>query len=159
MLAVLSLSSIYLFVMFRLSLLCLLLLPLFAVQVTAIPVRKLNVFRHRPRLLAEVVSASRSTGASADPTNSSTFSSLSGTPMTSRPALGGLRKPGKQFERDAQPIFSPKYVVAHHMIGNTYPYTFEDWSEDITLAHGSGIDGFALNMGRDQWQPDRVSDA
>ncbi|KAG6890649.1 hypothetical protein C0995_006625 [Termitomyces sp. Mi166 len=44
------------------------------------------------------------------------------------------------------------------MVGNTYPYTLEDWSDDIILAHGSGIDGFALNMGRDEWQPDRVSD-
>ncbi|GLB38313.1 putative glycosyl hydrolase family 71 [Lyophyllum shimeji] len=54
---------------------------------------------------------------------------------------------------------SSKYVVAHHMVGNTYPYTVQDWADDITLAHASGIDGFALNIGKDSWQPDRISDA
>ncbi|PPQ91664.1 hypothetical protein CVT25_012877 [Psilocybe cyanescens] len=52
-----------------------------------------------------------------------------------------------------------KYVVAHHMVGNTFPYTVQDWADDITLAHASGIDGFALNMGIDDWQPTRVADA
>ena len=54
---------------------------------------------------------------------------------------------------------TPKYVVAHHMVGNTYPYTSNDWLEDIIQAHGAGIDGFALNMGTDVWQPARVADA
>ncbi|KAG6837624.1 hypothetical protein H0H93_006145 [Arthromyces matolae] len=62
---------------------------------------------------------------------------------------------GRKAKRDA----APKYVVAHHMIGNTYPYTTQDWTDDIALASASGIDGFALNMGSDAWQPDRVSDA
>ncbi|KAF9013289.1 glycosyl hydrolase family 71-domain-containing protein [Cyathus striatus] len=31
--------------------------------------------------------------------------------------------------------------------------------DDITLAHASGIDGFALNSGTDDWQPARVADA
>ncbi|KAL1748391.1 glycoside hydrolase family 71 protein [Schizophyllum fasciatum] len=52
-----------------------------------------------------------------------------------------------------------KLVVAHHMIGNVYPYTQGDWAEDISLASASGIDGFALNMGTDDWQPERVADA
>jgi len=52
-----------------------------------------------------------------------------------------------------------KYVVAHHMVGNTFPYTLEDWADDIALAHNSGIDGFALNIGSDVWEPARVSDA
>jgi len=52
-----------------------------------------------------------------------------------------------------------KYVVAHHMVGNTFPYTLQDWADDIALAHASGIDGFALNMGIDDWQPARVADA
>ncbi|KAF8231711.1 glycoside hydrolase [Tricholoma matsutake] len=51
-----------------------------------------------------------------------------------------------------------KYVVAHHMVGNTYPYTLQDWADDIALAHSSGIDGFALNMGKEQWEPARVAD-
>lgn len=45
------------------------------------------------------------------------------------------------------------------MVGNTFPYTLQDWKDDIALAHQSGIDGFALNMGRDDWQPARVNDA
>ena len=54
---------------------------------------------------------------------------------------------------------SPKLVVAHHMVGNTFPYTLQDWIDDITLAHASGIDGFALNMGSDPWQPNQVANA
>ncbi|KDQ62413.1 glycoside hydrolase family 71 protein [Jaapia argillacea MUCL 33604] len=54
---------------------------------------------------------------------------------------------------------SPKYVVAHHMVGNTFPYTLSNWAADIALAHSSGIDGFALNVGSDSWQPARVADA
>ncbi|KAJ3709955.1 glycoside hydrolase [Lentinula raphanica] len=56
-------------------------------------------------------------------------------------------------------LTSNKYVVAHHMVGNTFPYTSQDWLNDIKLAHASGIDGFALNMGSDDWQPARVADA
>lgn len=52
-----------------------------------------------------------------------------------------------------------KYVFAHHMVGNTYPYTSQDWLDDINLAHANGIDAFALNIGSDSWQPDRVKDA
>lgn len=54
---------------------------------------------------------------------------------------------------------STKYVVAHHMVGNTFPYTPQDWADDIALAHASGIDGFALNMGTDDWQPAQVAAA
>ncbi|KAF9452895.1 glycoside hydrolase family 71 protein [Macrolepiota fuliginosa MF-IS2] len=54
---------------------------------------------------------------------------------------------------------SRKYVVAHHMVGNTYPYTINDWADDIALAHASGIDGFALNCGTDEWEPAHVADA
>ncbi|KAF5342756.1 hypothetical protein D9757_014508 [Collybiopsis confluens] len=57
------------------------------------------------------------------------------------------------------PTSSPRYVVAHHIVGNTFPYTSQDWLNDIKLANASGIDGFALNIGRDSWQPDRVADA
>lgn len=54
---------------------------------------------------------------------------------------------------------SPKYIVAHHIVGNTFPYTPDDWADDMALAQASGIDGFALNVGVDSWQPDRVKDA
>lgn len=54
---------------------------------------------------------------------------------------------------------STKYVVAHFMVGNSYPYDERNWLSDILLAHQSGIDGFALNVGRDSWQPQQVANA
>ncbi|KAG2359484.1 glycoside hydrolase [Suillus spraguei] len=45
------------------------------------------------------------------------------------------------------------------MIGNSYPYTVDNWLSDILLAHSSGIDGFALNVGVDSWQPSQVANA
>jgi glucan endo-1,3-alpha-glucosidase len=44
-------------------------------------------------------------------------------------------------------------------VGNSYPYTLSDWTEDILAAQGYGIDGFALNLGSDEWQPARIADA
>ncbi|GJE97162.1 glycoside hydrolase family 71 protein [Phanerochaete sordida] len=52
-----------------------------------------------------------------------------------------------------------KSVFAHHMVGNTYPYTPTDWLNDITEAHAAGIDAFALNVGSDEWQPGQVAAA
>ena len=52
-----------------------------------------------------------------------------------------------------------KYVFAHHMVGNTYPYTEDDWASDIELASANGIDGFALNIGTDSWQAGQVKNA
>lgn len=45
------------------------------------------------------------------------------------------------------------------MVGNTYPYTSDDWAVDISLASASGIDGFALNVGIDDFQKDQVAAA
>lgn len=52
-----------------------------------------------------------------------------------------------------------KYVWAHFIVGNAYPYTYDTWMNDIRLASASGIDGFVLNFGPDYWQPDRIKDA
>ncbi|KAK7472366.1 hypothetical protein VKT23_000483 [Stygiomarasmius scandens] len=52
----------------------------------------------------------------------------------------------------------PKFVFAHFMVGNTYPYSIEDWIENIQLAADSNIDGFALNVGKERWQMSRVAD-
>jgi glucan endo-1,3-alpha-glucosidase len=41
----------------------------------------------------------------------------------------------------------------------TYSYTQDTWRSDILLAADAGLDGFALNMGRDDWQPARVASA
>ncbi|KAF5355467.1 hypothetical protein D9758_006316 [Tetrapyrgos nigripes] len=49
-------------------------------------------------------------------------------------------------------------VFAHFMVGNTYPYSIKDWAEDIDLALKSNLDGFVLNVGKERWQLDRVSD-
>ncbi|KAI0800253.1 glycoside hydrolase family 71 protein [Fomes fomentarius] len=53
------------------------------------------------------------------------------------------------------------------MVGNTYhscgfrrisqPYTTDDWKEDIALAASHGIDGFALNVGREEWQRESIA--
>jgi glucan endo-1,3-alpha-glucosidase len=45
------------------------------------------------------------------------------------------------------------------MVGNTFPYTVQDWVDDVNLAHSAGIDAFALNIGSDSWQPQKVADA
>jgi hypothetical protein len=45
------------------------------------------------------------------------------------------------------------------MVGNVYSYTLDNWLADISLAHSSGIDGFALNVGSDAWQPQQVANA
>ncbi|TFK74654.1 glycoside hydrolase family 71 protein [Pluteus cervinus] len=44
------------------------------------------------------------------------------------------------------------------MVGNTYPYTIHDWIEDIELASSQSIDGFILNVGKEDWQKARVAD-
>ncbi|KAH9485734.1 Glucan endo-1,3-alpha-glucosidase agn1 [Psilocybe cubensis] len=50
------------------------------------------------------------------------------------------------------------YVFAHFMVGNTYPYTIDDWYQDIKLAASYNIDGFVLNVGREDWQRQRCAD-
>ncbi|KAJ3521152.1 hypothetical protein NM688_g9057 [Phlebia brevispora] len=52
-----------------------------------------------------------------------------------------------------------KAVFAHFMVGFTDNYAAADWAEDITAAHNAGIDGFALNVGSDSWQPSQVAAA
>ncbi|KAI0732037.1 glycoside hydrolase [Fomitopsis betulina] len=60
------------------------------------------------------------------------------------------------IERDAA---TNKLVVAHHIIGYTYPYNLSTWESDIRLAYRSGLDGFALNVGSDSWEIDQVASA
>ncbi|KAJ7188828.1 glycoside hydrolase family 71 protein [Mycena filopes] len=43
------------------------------------------------------------------------------------------------------------------MVGNTSPYSVNDWAADIKEASDNEIDGFVLNVGREEWQRDRVS--
>lgn len=72
-------------------------------------------------------------------------------PISTAPVFDASMFPSK---RD-----STKYVVVHFMVGNTYPYTVQNWLSDVLLAHQSGIDGFALNVGSDDWQPQQVANA
>lgn len=50
-----------------------------------------------------------------------------------------------------------KYVFAHFMIGNTYPYHPDAFRKDICDAISTGIDGFALNLGQNEWTQARVA--
>lgn len=54
---------------------------------------------------------------------------------------------------------SEKIVLAHFMIGNAFSYTKDLWKKDIQMAQDGGVDGFALNLGSDDWQPARLDDA
>ncbi|WVQ96734.1 hypothetical protein IAU59_003841 [Kwoniella sp. CBS 9459] len=46
----------------------------------------------------------------------------------------------------------PKLVVAHFMLGNTYPFTDKDWETTFDLAEATSLDGLALNLGPEDWQ-------
>ncbi|KAL1412911.1 hypothetical protein Q8F55_000660 [Vanrija albida] len=43
-------------------------------------------------------------------------------------------------------------VVAHFMLGNTYPFTEKNWEDTFDLAEKHGLDGLALNLGPEDWQ-------
>ncbi|TCD66615.1 hypothetical protein EIP91_001125 [Steccherinum ochraceum] len=73
--------------------------------------------------------------------------------MPSRPHSPFAHKARHVAKRDDS---TPKAVFAHFMMGNAYPYTTQDFEDDIKLAHASGIDAFAVNMGTDDWQPDHL---
>jgi glucan endo-1,3-alpha-glucosidase len=54
------------------------------------------------------------------------------------------------------PMGDPKYVFAHFMVGNTYSYEPRNFAKDVKDAIAIGIDGFALNLGRDEWTFSRI---
>ncbi|CAF0948894.1 unnamed protein product [Rotaria sp. Silwood1] len=54
---------------------------------------------------------------------------------------------------------SNKKVFAHYMVGFAYPSDQNFFDGQIKRAKAAGIDGFALNVGIDDWQPDRVAKA
>jgi glucan endo-1,3-alpha-glucosidase len=83
---------------------------------------------------AEATSAS----VSADPTPASTAASS----PTTAPSSGGS-----------------KAVYAHMMVGNTYPFNYDSWMSNIRLASAAGFDGFALNVGHEDWQAQQVRTA
>ncbi|PPQ65381.1 hypothetical protein CVT26_000006 [Gymnopilus dilepis] len=101
--------------------------------------------------------SSTSSPVTVSPTSLVSDPASSSSPIPTSVAASATAPPSP--EPPADPDGSPKLVVAHHMVGNTFPYTLQDWIDDITLAHASGIDGFALNMGSDPWQPNQVANA
>ncbi|KAI8994112.1 glycoside hydrolase [Trametes punicea] len=55
----------------------------------------------------------------------------------------------------------PKLVVAHHIVGLTGgggsgDFTLDTWKNDVALASSKGIDGFALNVGADDFTHTQV---
>lgn len=52
-----------------------------------------------------------------------------------------------------------KKVFAHYMVGFAYQSDEEFFDKQIKNARAAGIDGFALNVGINPWQPDRVESA
>ncbi|KAF7972830.1 hypothetical protein HWV62_16928 [Athelia sp. TMB] len=50
----------------------------------------------------------------------------------------------------------PKYVFAHFIVGIVASYTQADWTADMQLAQATGIDGFALNIGTDSYNPTQL---
>lgn len=66
---------------------------------------------------------------------------------------------GASHLRLARQSSIPKLVVAHYIVGLTANYTVDDWAADISLAQANGIDGFALNIGIDDYTPVQVENA
>lgn len=87
-----------------------------------------------------------------------------GTTTPPPPAHSGLAPIASNAATNAQVLTAgppgasgAKQVWAHHMVGNTYSYKQANWLADINQAKAAGLDGFALNMGRDPWQPQSVA--
>ncbi|KZO96175.1 glycoside hydrolase family 71 protein [Calocera viscosa TUFC12733] len=97
---------------------------------------------------ASVTSVASSTTTSSTTTSSTVTSSTTTSSTTSSTAA--VQTTG---------LTTNKVVVAHHIVGNTYPYTQSNWASDIALAQASGIDAFALNYGSDSWEPGQLASA
>lgn len=102
-------------------------------------------------------SASETTSTSTSTTSAAPEPTIPGTssnPIASNaPAVAVLGTPAIPSSS------STKVLYAHMMVGNTYTYTAADWDAEMSLAQTGGVDGFALNMGRDAWEPARIGDA
>ncbi|KZP15020.1 glycoside hydrolase family 71 protein [Athelia psychrophila] len=58
-------------------------------------------------------------------------------------------------------VVQAQTVFAHFMVQNSYSYAQSDWTTDMKSAQAIGIDGFALNMGREtpNYENAKVNDA
>ncbi|KAJ6589983.1 glycoside hydrolase family 71 protein [Mycena vulgaris] len=52
------------------------------------------------------------------------------------------------------PLLGP---VEFNIFAHWQPYNLDDWAADIEEASANNIDGFALNVGKEAWQRDRVA--
>lgn len=111
-------------------------------------VRHINRWSHDSAVRAQPVLRALNSSAGPSPSMTPTSSFAVTTTTTSQAPTG-----------TSSPSVSSKYVISHFMVGNSYPYTVDNWLADIVLAHSSGIDAFALNVGVDTWQPSQVANA
>ncbi|OWZ54809.1 glucan endo-1,3-alpha-glucosidase agn1 [Cryptococcus neoformans c45] len=112
---------------------------------------------------SETVSSGQATEATTV-TESTTGSETANVSVTSESVIAPTSTTSTESTASAIPTSVPSsssthQVWAHYMVGNTYPYTASNWASDISAALAAGIDGFALNIGSDNWQPARVADA
>lgn len=84
-----------------------------------------------------------------------THGSFKSNHSVNRPRMHGWGSdPKEMVRRDGQ-----KYVFMHHIVGNTYPYTPDDWEKDIREISAKGVDALALNIGSSEWQVGQVQAA
>jgi glucan endo-1,3-alpha-glucosidase len=82
-------------------------------------------------------------------------------PLSSLTPITGI-DPSNLNPNTGSESITAKKVLAHHMVGNTYPYTLNTWVSDVKLAKATGIDAFVLNFGEGGyggWQRARMRDA
>ena len=120
-----------------------------------------------PAKVTTLFDTTASASASASPSAaSSSLSSLSESPMATISPSASASPSATTAPASTASVVSPTtgnppaaggehQVWAHHMVGNTYSYSRADWVTDIKAAQAAGIDGFALNVGTEQWQRDQ----
>lgn len=79
-------------------------------------------------------------------------------PLTNE-VIGTPSKPSTVSPVQPSGVNADKKVFAHFMVGFAYPTDENFFNAQIKNAKSAGIDGFALNVGIDDWQPDRVGKA
>ncbi|KAF8911650.1 glycosyl hydrolase family 71-domain-containing protein [Gymnopilus junonius] len=76
-------------------------------------------------------------------------------------AFDFIRPPGRGlqgFQWTSNPEVSEVGEHSTQVAKRNYPYTINDWYQDIKLAASQNIDGFVLNVGAEDWQRQRCLD-
>jgi glucan endo-1,3-alpha-glucosidase len=114
-------------------------------------------------LFSSTVDASETASASASSASSSSASPMASTSPSASASPSATTAPASTATAVPPTTGNPPsasgehQVWAHHMVGNTYSYSRSDWVTDINAARAAGIDGFALNVGTEQWQRDQAA--